>query len=47
MKNAPTTFLWEFVKRLVVHEYYHDKNGTRRQNVDISYNFVGKVDLPE
>ncbi|WP_418757233.1 DUF4368 domain-containing protein, partial [Gemmiger sp.] len=24
-----------------------DENGTRRQDIDIYYSFVGKVDLPE
>ena len=41
------TLLREFVEKIVVHECYHDENGIRRQDVDIYYNFVGKVDLPE
>ena len=41
------TLLREFVEKIVVHECYHDENGTRRQDVEIFYNFVGKIDLPE
>lgn len=41
------TLLREFVEKIVVHECYYDDNGLRRQDVDIYYNFVGKVDLPE
>lgn len=41
------TLLREFVEKIVVHECYHDESGIRRQDVDIYYNFVGKVDLPE
>jgi len=41
------TLLREFVEKIIVHECYYDKNGNRRQDVDIYYNFVGKVDLPE
>ncbi len=41
------TLLREFVEKIVVHECYHDENGIRRQDVDIYYNFVSKVDLPE
>jgi site-specific DNA recombinase len=41
------TLLREFVEKIVIHECYYDKNGNRRQDVDIYYNFVGKVDLPE
>ena len=40
------TLLREFVERIVVHEGYKDENGTRRQNIDIYYSFVGKVELP-
>ena len=28
-------------------ECSYDENGTRRQDIDIYYSFVGKVDLPE
>lgn len=41
------TLLREFVEKIIVHECYHDANGTRRQDVEIYYNFVGKIDLPE
>ena len=29
----------------VVHECSYDENGTRRQDIEIYYSFVGKVDL--
>ena len=41
------TLLREFVEKIVIHEGYHDENDTRKQDVDIYYNFVGKIDLPE
>ena len=41
------TLLREFVEKIVVHECSYDENGTRRQDIDIYYSFVGKVDLPE
>lgn len=41
------TLLREYVQKIVVHECYHDENGIRRQDVEIFYNFVGKVELPE
>ncbi|MDD7495095.1 MAG: DUF4368 domain-containing protein, partial [Eubacteriales bacterium] len=25
----------------------YDENGTRRQDIEIYYSFVGKIDLPE
>ena len=39
--------LREFVEKIVVHECSYDETGTRRQDIDIYYSFVGKVDLPE
>lgn len=39
------TLLREFVEKIVIHECYCDDNGIRRQDVDIYYNFVGKVDF--
>lgn len=45
------TLLREFVEKIVIHEAEpldgkrHGK--LRRQNIDIYYSFVGKVDLPE
>ena len=41
------TLLREFVEKIVVHECSHDENGTRRQDIEIYYSFVGKVDLPD
>ena len=41
------TLLREFVEKIVVHECSYDENKTRRQDIDIYYSFVGKVDLPE
>ena len=38
------TLLREFVEKIVVHECSYDENGTRRQDIDIYYSFVGKVD---
>ena len=39
--------LCEFIDRIVVHEATSDEQGKRRQEIDIYYRFVGKVDLPE
>ena len=33
--------------RRLVHECSYDENKTRRQDIEIYYSFVGKVDLPE
>ena len=33
--------------RRLVHECSYDENGTRRQDIEIYYSFVGKIDLPE
>ena len=41
------TLLREFVEKIVVHECSYDENGTRRQDIEIYYSFVGKIDLPE
>ena len=41
------TLLREFVEKIIVHECSHDEDGTRRQNIEIYYSFVGKIDLPE
>ncbi|HIS03675.1 DUF4368 domain-containing protein, partial [Ruminococcus sp. AM58-7XD] len=35
------------VEKIVVHECSYDENKTRRQDIEIYYSFVGKVDLPE
>ena len=35
------------VRLQVVHECSYDENGTRRQDIEIYYSFVGKIDLPE
>ncbi len=37
----------EFVEKIVVHECSYDENSTRRQDIEIYYSFVGKIDLPE
>ena len=41
------TLLRGFVEKIVVHECSYDENGTRRQDIEIYYSFVGKIDLPE
>ena len=41
------TLLRDFVEKIVVHECSYDENKTRRQDIEIYYSFVGKVDLPE
>ena len=41
------TLLREFVEKIVVHECSYDENKTRRQDIEIYYSFVGKVDSPE
>ena len=46
-EELPHTLLREFVEKIVVHECSYDENGTRRQDIEIYYSFVGKVDLPE
>lgn len=40
------TLLREFVEKIVVHEAEDTGNG-RKQQIDIYYSFIGKVDLPE
>ena len=41
------TLLREFIEKIVVHECSYDENKTRRQDIEIYYSFVGKVDLPD
>ncbi len=41
------TLLREFIEKIVVHEAVYDENRNRRQEIEIYYSFVGKVDLPE
>lgn len=41
------TLLREFIEKIVVHECSYDENGTRRQDIDIYYSFVGKVEPPD
>ena len=41
------TLLREFIEKIVVHEPYKDEKGIRRQDIEIYYSFVGKVDLPD
>ena len=40
------TLLREMIEKIVVHECSYDENGTRRQDIEIYYSFVGKIDLP-
>lgn len=40
------TLLRELVEKIVVYEA-EETDGTRHQNIDIYYSFIGKVDLPE
>ncbi len=42
-----TTLLREMIEKIVVHECSYNENGTRRQDIEIYYGFVGKIDLPE
>lgn len=39
------TLLREFVDKIIVHECSYDENGTRRQEIEIYYSFVGNIDL--
>ena len=41
------TLLREFIEKIVVHECSYDENKNRRQEIEIYYSFVGKVDLPD
>ena len=41
------TLLREFIEKIVVHESTTDEDGTRRQDVDIYYSFIGRLDLPK
>ena len=41
------TLLREMVEKIVVHECSYDENKHRRQEIEIYYSFVGKVDLPD
>jgi hypothetical protein len=41
------TLLREFVEKIVVHECSYDEHNNRRQDIEIYYSFVGKVELPE
>ena len=41
------TLLREMIEKIVVHECSYYENGTRRQDIEIYYSFVGKIDLPE
>ena len=47
VEELTPTLLREFVEKIVVHECSYDENKTRRQDIEIYYSFVGKVDLPE
>ena len=41
------TLLREFIEKIVVYECSYDENKHRRQEIEIYYSFVGKVDLPD
>ena len=41
------TLLRELVEKIVVHEPEKDENGNRRQNIEIHYSFVGRIELPQ
>ena len=41
------TLLREMIEKIVVHVCSSDEKGTRRQDIEIYYSFVGKIDLPE
>ena len=41
------TLLREMIEKIVVHECSYYENGTRRQDIEIYYSFIGKIDLPE
>ena len=41
------TLLREFIEKIVVHECSYDENKHRRQEIEVYYSFVGKVDLPD
>ena len=45
--HAELAALREMIEKIVVHECSYDENGTRRQDIEIYYSFVGKIDLPE
>ena len=46
--NRPEALLAAIdVYKRQVHECSYDENKTRRQDIEIYYSFVGKVDLPE
>ena len=47
LEELTPTLLREFVEKIVVHECSYDEYNTRRQDIEIYYSFVGKVDLPE
>ena len=46
-EDLPPTLMREFIERIVVHECSYDENKNRRQEIEIYYSFVGKVDLPD
>ena len=47
-REVPMELLPQMVKEYCEeHECSYDENGTRRQDIEIYYSFVGKIDLPE
>ena len=47
VEELTPTLLREFIEKIVVHECSYDENKHRRQEIEIYYSFVGKVDLPD
>ncbi len=41
------TLLREFIEKIIVHECSYDENKNRRQEIEIYYSFVGRIELPE
>ena len=46
MEDLTHPILRELVDKIVVHEPTYDEDGGRRQQVDIYYRFVGRVEIP-
>ncbi len=47
LKDRAAALQEELDKSQAAHECSYDENGTRRQDIEIYYSFVGKIDLPE
>ena len=46
-EEIPPLSLRERIEKIAVHECNYDENGIRRQDIEIYYSFVGKIDLPK